>query len=386
MKYINNCLQYVFFVLSSLCILLGFAVSGGVSSFEMGDKDKITLCIEHATLLADEDELSEIIEEFKGLLPEGLREEEPQNTVGRLGLDSLLEELLGSLGNVSAPLGGFFLLAVGLALISSLAEAMLEGFSDLASRGAVLLSGLALFGGAYPIIAEAMEAMAGISELFGAFIPTLTALISLGGGASVAGAQAAGMSFTLWLFGGLGTAFLGTVCAAMLVAGVTSPIAEGYGSFLSGVGGAFTKTVGIITAVVAGILSLQSFVASSADGAAVRAARYAASNLIPVVGNAVSGAMSTLSGGLSYAVGVVGGGAVAAIISLALSPLVMLLLYKLCLFLAGSLAQISGARGTAGFFSIFQKGFDALISVYALSTVIYLFEIILFLKSGVILL
>ena len=93
--------------------------------------------------------------------------------------------------------------------------------------------------------------------------------------------------------------------------------------------------------------------------------------------------MSTLSGGLSYASGVIGGGAVGAILTVALTPFITLLSIRFCFFIAGSLCEVMGCRVTAGFISGFSKAYDTLVAVYTFSVIIYIYEIILFLKSGV---
>ena len=123
-------------------------------------------------------------------------------------------------------------------------------------------------------------------------------------------------------------------------------------------------------------------IASSADSAAMRAAKYTA-GLIPVVGGTVSGALSTLAAGLSYAKGIIGIGAIAVILGMALSPLILLLLYRLALSISLTLSELLGAAVMAKALSAFRFSLDSLIAVYALSAVIYIFEILLFVKIGV---
>lgn len=384
MKNINNYLH--------IALLLAVVMLFWCLKCEVDDADRVKCVSIEITLSAERMEPSEhsdnpedIADSFIASLPDGAYGEGLTDLALRLGPHGILEELyLISVGEGSR-IASFFLLLFGLSVLMSVSEIVLDGENDAVRRGAFTVGGFAVFSALYPVIISVKDSLEGINGLFGSFIPAFTALISLGGGTLGASAQSAGMGFTLWLFGGLGTALMGVLSPALIISASAFGLNDTTGGFFNGLNGAFTKLVGILTAVIAGVVSLQSFITSSADGAVLRAARYAATNLIPVVGGVVSGAMSTLSGGLSYAVGAVGGGAVAAILSVAVSPLLTLLLIRLCFFVCGSFGELIGASGTARFINCFSKSFDTLISVYALSVLIYIFEIILYLKCGVIL-
>ena len=145
-----------------------------------------------------------------------------------------------------------------------------------------------------------------------------------------------------------------------------------------GIKGVFMWIIGIVGAILTAAVSLQTLVASAVDTASIRAARYAASGLIPVVGSTVSSALSTLASGLSYAKGIVGGGAVAVLVSICLSPLILLLALSLGIIIA----DLTGGDSIGAVFSAFRLSLDMLIAVYALSALIFIFEILLFVKMG----
>ena len=137
-------------------------------------------------------------------------------------------------------------------------------------------------------------------------------------------------------------------------------------------------------AVIFGILHFgASCFYMAADSAAMRAAKYAASGLIPIVGTTVAGAISTLAAGLSYARGIIGGGAIAVIVYLALSPLVLILLYRLALSIVVIFADFTGAKAVSRMLSAYRFALDMTLSAYSLSALIYVFLIIVFLRIGV---
>jgi hypothetical protein len=154
-------------------------------------------------------------------------------------------------------------------------------------------------------------------------------------------------------------------------------------SVAKGVRSLFFSVLGIVTTVLLASLSLQSILSSASDSAMLRAAKYAAGNSIPIVGSTVSAALGTLFASASYAGASVGVGSVAVIVSLTLSPLILLLLYRFALSLFSSVLAMLGADSGAGLFSSFRSSLDALIAVYSSSVIICLFEIIIFMKCGV---
>jgi hypothetical protein len=116
---------------------------------------------------------------------------------------------------------------------------------------------------------------------------------------------------------------------------------------------------------------------------AIRSAKYAASGTIPIVGNAVAGALGLVFGGISYARSIVGTGAIAVILSLVLSPLVTLFAYRAVLRLGICFCSLCSVDGCESIFSSFLGALDSLIAVYSLTAVVYVTELVAFLKGGV---
>ena len=154
--------------------------------------------------------------------------------------------------------------------------------------------------------------------------------------------------------------------------------------FAKAVKGAFLFGCGVVTTVLAAALSMQSLITSAKDSAYLRAARYAASGAIPMVGGSVSSALAALGGGISILRGAIGAGSIVAVLGFALSPLIMLFLYKLSLSIAVFVLEAAGdSSGGVRVFSAMKGALDALIAIYAMTVVIAIFEIVIFLKSGV---
>ena len=97
----------------------------------------------------------------------------------------------------------------------------------------------------------------------------------------------------------------------------------------------------------------------------------------------VSGALSTLASGLSYAKDFIGIGAVSIIIAIALAPIILMISYRAALSLSVDFLGFLDTGGGVRVFSSMLGALDCLIAVFSMSTLIYIFEIILFIKSGV---
>ena len=74
------------------------------------------------------------------------------------------------------------------------------------------------------------------------------------------------------------------------------------------------------------------------------------------------------------------------IVASAVGPLAVLLLYRLSFTVGLKLCESFSASRSASVLKAFASSLDALIAVYSLAVIIYVFEIILFIKSGVALL
>ena len=104
--------------------------------------------------------------------------------------------------------------------------------------------------------------------------------------------------------------------------------------------------------------------------------------MIPVVGNVVSGAVATLSGGVGYVASVVGAASVAAVGSIFILPLAELLIYRIAINLNVWFMDFAGVCSGKKTLSAFSSALDFLIAVFASSAVIYTVEIIIFMRWG----
>lgn len=336
-----------------------------------------------------EGEAEEYISDFEEILPDELSgiTGDTEELIEYSGARWIFGEILSVLNDGGSEIGAFFLLLIGSSALIGLASLCPGNFSKTVVTCVSIAVSVLIFGRLSRLFLSVTESLSELCDFFGALIPITVGVTALGGGAASATVQSAGMYTALSLIGGFGGEIFSSVSALGLAMSLASSMgSEGALTVSRGVKSLFSWLLGIFTAILTGTLSLQTMIASAADSAAMRAAKYMASGLIPVVGSTVSSALSTLAGGLSYAKGVIGGGAIVALLSIALSPLVMLLAYRLALSIGIILSGFTGGGRASGIFSAYRFSLDTLIALYALSAVIFIFQTVLFIKIGVALL
>ena len=331
-------------------------------------------------------ETDKYLEEFEEILPEEYKESasDGEALIESLGISAVLYEIRSAIVGEGGRVGSFFLLLLGLVTLSSAVALVPTSHRKICEAGVGALSSIAIYKSISPLFSELTAALSGASRFLTELSPVLAAVTLAGGGVSGASVQSAGMAAVLAFVGGASTALFSAVSGFALAMSLVSSFGgEGAGSVLGATKSTFNWLLGIATALLMGTLSLQNLVATARDSAGMRAAKYAASGLIPVVGGTVSGALSTLASGLSYVKGVVGAGSIFVILSIGLSPLVLLLLYRLALSLAVSMAGLLGAGEAQKTVGAYRFLLDTLIALYSLSMLLYVFMIVLFVKSGV---
>lgn len=336
-----------------------------------------------------EDEAESFWNEYKESIPDGeWVPESEKDVISGVGIDALLSEILSAASGEGGRAALFFAMIFGIAILMSVSEAAFpvenQALSKAVSASVAMISSVMIFEKIGPICFSVKESLTVLTDFFSSLIPIFTAILTAGGNINSAPVQALNMNITLSLIAKASSYLLLPLCFSLFSLALISSIdGGGVSAVAKGVKGAFMWLLGISTTVILAAVSMQSFIAGAADSAYLRAAKYAASGMIPVVGSTVSAALATLSGGLSYVKGALGISAVFIIISISLSPLISLLLHRLAFSVSISFLEYMDSSVGVRVFSAFRAALDALISVYVISIIIYISEIIVFIKCGV---
>lgn len=131
-------------------------------------------------------------------------------------------------------------------------------------------------------------------------------------------------------------------------------------------------TLGLVTTIFIGVTSIQSIIGTSVDTVGVKAAKFAASSMIPVVGGAMSDAYSTMMGSLSLiksSVGVIG---IVIILVTALKPVVMVVCLKFSIWISGVIAAFLEQNRICSLLKGINNVLSILLGVVACFTLIFI--------------
>ncbi|HBJ19313.1 MAG TPA: hypothetical protein DDY70_06230 [Clostridiales bacterium] len=333
-----------------------------------------------------------LLEEFRTLLPEGFSPDvtDPDAIGEAVGVRAFFAAVLSAARGSSDDVLSFFFLLMGAALFFAVAGTLRTGIAgslgEITEAAICAVLSVAVFEKLRTVTETTAAGLSEAGRFFGGLFPFLGTVTLAGGGTSLAASQALTMELTLSVLTALTDGVLLPLTGAMFALALLGTV-DGAGGSLSGLTDSFRRAflwlLGIVTAVFAASLSLQSVIAAATDSAAMRAAKFAASDLIPIVGGTVSGALSAAASGLFYVKSVVGVSGIAALLFLVLPYLVPLLLLRAAFGIAIGFLSFTGAKVGERVFAAFRSALDTLIALTSLSLLLYLFEIVCFMKGGV---
>ncbi len=327
-------------------------------------------------------------QEFKDILPSGSNFENQEDVISGVGIEAFLSEILTAFEGGKNEFLSFLSLVLGVVLLIASAETFGLGSESKFKReidiGIVTISAILIFNAIRPVVFSVKDGISEMGGFFSSLTPILTAISASGGNLNSAGVQAFNMNITCSVIGYLSSSLLMPLSFMMFALVLADGVGGGRAAVLArGIKNTFMWVVGICSAVLIGMFSLQSLIATASDGAYLRSAKYAISGSIPIVGGTVSSALGALAGGLSYAKSTVGVASVGVIITMSLSVLLLLLLYRAALSAAVMILEFVGSNIGVKMFGAFKGAFDALVAIFSMTTLVCIFEIVVFIKSGV---
>lgn len=335
--------------------------------------------------------------ELLGLLPDDTKELLKRNGLDEIGEQALLDlsagdffKLLweGFTENLTAPFSllttvlGILLLA---ALFGSLEQtAWKESTARMYHLVAVLVISGVLLKPLTVLLEETVRLLQEISSFFGGFIPIFAAIVSV-----------SGKPISAFLYHGM---LLGVVqgfqlvCVQLLLPLVSIYLAISVTAAATDKMdvSALTKSLksivlwvlGFLLTVFVAILTIKSFVASSADSVSLRAGRFLIGSFIPVVGGAISDAFTVLQGSLGVVKSAVGAFGILAMLACLLPALLKLIGMLLMLKVAETGAGLLGLKQVGSLLSAVQFVITFLQSVLICYGMMFLISTSLMLVLG----
>ncbi len=168
---------------------------------------------------------------------------------------------------------------------------------------------------------------------------------------------------------------------ALALVGVAVP-SFGLSEIAGSVKKAVVWSLGAVTTLFVAILGSQSGVAAAADGVAMKAARFAVSSTVPVVGGALSDAMDSAVGYLRLLKNVIGAFGIGAGAAIFLPVMVDLILWRVALGVAVIFAQIAGVPNISKASSAFSDVLEILLALALCVLLMVIVTVGILLASG----
>lgn len=302
------------------------------------------------------DFLESIPQELLEQLPDGLFSDdckELENAARGMSRFSYLLSLTLSFLGTELPTCLALLASVcGLLLLSSVLRAFRDNLrSDGVGRAFSLCASLTVL---CILMAQGINCIRRVSAYFStlntvtaALLPLMSLLYVAGGNLTAAAASSAGLSVYMTLLEELVGKSILPFCALCLILALVGATDQSLktGTLLSTVKKNYTTLLTFLMMLLLAMLSAQTVLGARSDSLVMRSAKFAAGNLIPVVGGSISELLRTVSTGVGYLRGTLGISAILLLLLLLLPTVVELLLLRLTWQICASVAELLGCDG-----------------------------------------
>ena len=330
-------------------------------------------------------ELDKIYEEFRDLLSPFVKSGE--DISGMIGLSEVASFIGGLFTDASGSFLRMLALFVGISVLLALADLFSSdyGCAHVVRAGAVACVSAPLFNCFSELLSDVSVGLKSGCELFGGMIPLLCSVFAAGGSGATAAASASSMSLSLSFVSGILSANLYPAAMLIFIFAIFVSFDTGQGTrrILKSVRSFFTFVFGAAATVMAATVSLQGVISSAKDNAALRGARYAINGMVPAVSTTVGATLGTLISGASVLISTMGtSGTVALAVTLG-APLLRIIICRFAVRCASSFSGIIGAQSAEELFDSLTSALDFLISVLAAAVVIFILEVVVFMKAAI---
>ena len=369
-------------------IFLGlFLLGGRITSGAEEALEAVTLPEEYA-------ELEECIPpELTDLLPEGLFSENTEEALtaaeALTDWQYLLKTLLSAVGLRLSDAMGLLCSLVGLLLVSAVLGRVRESLSGGGGEAFGLCLRLALYTAIVLQTVGLVEVVQGfftqLSTLMGGMIPVMGILYALGGNLGQAAVSSEILTVALTVCEFVFATVTPPVCAVCM----SFSLMDAFGVRLTlsplcdRVKRSYASVVGLVMFLLSLSLSAQSVLTSRADTLGMRGLKHVVGNMIPVVGGAVAGSLSTVAAGVSLLRGVFGVSGVILIARLLLPTLVQLLLLRGTLLLAADVGALLSCDGEVRLLNEMASLHGYLAAAVAICGVTFVLGLTVLVKSAV---
>ncbi|MDO5560604.1 MAG: hypothetical protein Q4F95_13570 [Oscillospiraceae bacterium] len=336
------------------------------------------------------DTIDDVLDSSSGgyLSENGISVGDPSSITG-IQPKSIIDKLVGEVkSRIQAPLKLFITLLTVVfmaSLVNSLCmQGVSSGIGNIACIVSILISVSLL---AQPVSQSFLDAKNALSSggLFMlSYIPVMSSLMTVSGNIATAGSYNLIVLTIAELSVQIASGMLMPALSLCLCIGIVDSLnpSLSLSGLLSGMKKAITLVLGMIMTIFVGLLSIQSIVGSSADSLSVKTGKYLVSNLVPVIGGAVSDAYVTVRGSLGVLKSGVGTAGIVILLMTVLPTIINLFLYRAAIWAASVAAEILSADKLKNLLRSIQSVYGIAISIVAAFIVMLIVSTVIVMMIG----
>lgn len=313
------------------------------------------------------EESRELLDE-SGVTPEGGAERVSIAEIWDMITDTVTENADKPL-KMFASVTAVILLASLLSSVSEAAGGASAGVYALVTSGACTAAIAAYLS---DMISTARTALEAASDFMLTYIPVFAGVAAAGGHTASATVFSGVTVTAIQVMSRLTSSVIIPLTSCMI--GITAACSLdpelGLDKLCEGIKKLITWGLGLIMTLFLGILSVQTMISASADNAGMKTLKYAVSSAVPIVGGAVSDALSTVSGSIALLRTGIGGFGIAAGVCIMLPPVVTAVIFRFLLSAAGIVSDLFGCSAAG---KIIRSGGDVMSVIIASLACFFLF-------------
>ncbi len=301
-------------------------------------------------------------DELFSTLPDGTREYLNDAGIYSVDADALknmsISDVLnilfkGALSNIKSPLR-LFLICTGVILLTSLLNGFEETIKNSSQKNifsvvSVLCLSTAIMTPVIKIITDTVDTVKQAGDFLISFIPVYAGIVAVSGKPVSAFTYYSSLMGATELMTLVATGFLVPLISVYLALCLSGAVNDtvNISSVAKGIKKFMMWTMGFCMSVFVGLLTVKSFVSSSADSLTAKTGKFLISSFVPIVGSALSDALGVVNGSLGLIKSAVGGFGILAVLLTFLPSVISIGLMKLSLSAAQCVSEVLDVKKTS---------------------------------------
>lgn len=197
------------------------------------------------------------------------------------------------------------------------------------------------------------------------YIPVFSGVVVSGGGITTASSYQMIVVFAAEMFVVVSSEIIMPLLSLCLSVGIVESInpSVSLSSVVKGISKIVKIVMGLSLTIFSGLITVQSLVGTATDSVALRAGKFVVSNFVPVVGNAVSDAYSTVKGSIGILRNATGTFGVIVLFLIVVPPIISVFSTSLCIYIGEIFADIFSVKPVSTFLKTAYNTMSVCLSV-----------------------